>query len=55
MTYCVLTVLGSTVEVEISFEYSLVHSYSINEQTGFFIERLITVMSVIANHTGVNE
>ena len=51
---CVLTVLGSTVEVEIVFEYSLVHTYSMNEQTGLFIEELITVISNISG-PGVNK
>ena len=47
-----ITVLGSTVEVEIVFEYSLAHFYSLNEQVEIFIEQLITSMS---NVTGVNK
>ena len=50
--YFVLAVLGSTVEVEIVFQYSLVHTYSINEQAEMFIKQLMTVIS---SNTGVNE
>ena len=49
---CVYVVLGSTVEVELVFEYSLVHFYSLSEQAEIFIEQLIAAMS---NVTGVNE
>ena len=49
--FCVI-VLGSTVEVEIVFEYSLAHFYSLNEQAEIFIGQLIASMS---NVIGVNK